>query len=188
MKFSKLFFAALIVLTSTNTFAQDDKDDTHTVTIGIPEIALLDIETDDARNFTLAGEHSTEAGDPINFTNATNNNLWLNYSSIVSAGLSRSVTVSITDGYLPGGLNLNVIASSCTTGKGTNGNPTAQVTLTDSSQDIITGVGSAYTETGNEKGHNLTYSLSHDTAAGAYANLKVDNTTLEITYTLTDDI
>lgn len=193
MKLSKLFFSALIVFTSANSFAQDtsadDNDKFHTVTIGIPEIALLDLEAPSNNTaISLAGTHSGEAGDPISFDTATDSSLWLNYSSIVSSSSKRSVTVAITGGSVPGGLDLNVLASNCITGDGTIGTPTSKLTLTTSAQDIITNVGSAYTETGISKGHNLTYSLSQKVGATEYANLKVDSTILTITYTLGDDI
>ena len=186
MKLTKLLFAALIIFTSTSIFAQDTETDSHNVTITIPEVALLDLETDTSKTVTLAGTHSNEAGDPINFDNATDDSIWLNYSSIVSSGKKRNVSVEITDGKVPGGLQLNVEASSSATGVGTLGTPAGSIKLSGKAQDLITGVGSSYTETGNEKGHKLTYTLSQN---GSYGDLthNVSGTILEITYTLTDD-
>lgn len=184
MKLTKILFAALIIFTSTNTFAQDTETDSHNVTITIPEIALLDLESNTAKNITLIGEHSGEAGDPLDFSNATDDSIWLNYSSIVGSNKTRSVSVEITNGSVPEGLQLNVEASISATGNGDLGTPGDSITLSGTAQDLITGVGSAYTETGDEKGHKLTYTLSQN---GDYGDLEIGSgTTLTITYTLSD--
>lgn len=191
MNLSKLFFAALIIFTSTATFAQGDTEtDAHNLTITIPEVALLDLEAPaDDTSVSLVGTHSTEAGDPVAF-NATNNSIWLNYSSIIGSTTKRNITVKITNGDVPNGLSLKVQAGSANTslGNGDFGTPaTAAVTLnkTDDTQ-IISNVGSVYTGTGVNKGHNLTYSLDQ---SGSYADLKHNGAgeTLTITYTLSDD-
>jgi hypothetical protein len=68
------------------------------------------------------------------------------------------------------------------------GAPTTAVTLTNTAQNIITGIGSAYTGDGVNNGHNLSYSLDLDATSGSYALLDFDeSTTLEITYTLSDN-
>jgi len=197
MKLQKLFFAAVIVLSANAALAQNDtNEDFHTVTINIPEVALLDLESDSGKNITLAGTIGTnlagnsEAGLPIDFSTATDATIWINYSSIVgSSEPSRKVSVQITDGAVPTGLKLTVLASDdAGNGGGTMGNATAIVTLTGSPQDIITGVESAYTGDGANNGHNLTYQLDYATdAATDYASLDFDESdVLEITYTLSD--
>ena len=191
MKLSKLLFAALILFTSTATFAQGDtKTDAHNLTIKIPEIALLDLEApaNDTR-VSLVGTHSTEAGDPVEF-NATNNSIWLNYSSIIGTDTKRNITVKITGGDLPSGLSLKVKAGSAdvSLGKGDFGTSTNTDLVLNKTDDteIISNVGSVYTGTGVDKGHNLTYSLEQ---TGSYADLRHngDGETLTITYTLSDD-
>jgi len=72
-------------------------------------------------------------------------------------------------------------------GDGTMGTPTNSLVLDNKAQNIITGVGSAYTGNGPTRGHRLTYTLALDSKKGAYANLDFDQAnTMAITYTLSD--
>jgi len=191
MKLSKLLFAALIIFSSSATFAQGDTEtDAHNLTITIPEVALLDLEApSNNTNVSLVGTHSTEAGDPVAF-NATNNSIWLNYSSIIGGSAKRNITVKITNGDVPNGLSLKVKAGTANTalGKGDFGTPEVAAVVINKTDDtqIISNVGSVYTGTGINKGHNLTYSLEQ---SGSYADLKHNGAgeTLTITYTLSDD-
>ncbi|NEW78907.1 MAG: hypothetical protein GZ086_05665 [Gelidibacter sp.] len=197
MKLQKLFFAAVIVLSANATFAQvDSKVATHLVTISIPEVALLDLEVaSGTTTVALAGTAPTEAGLPMTFgAAATNATIWMNYSSIVKGALLRNVGVAITQGLatLPVGLKLTVEAGvAAATGAGTKGTASSVLTLSGTSQNIVTGIGSAYTGTG-ATGHNLTYKLDYATSEAAnYAALKFDDTaaaSLTITYTLSDSI
>ncbi len=192
MKLTNLIFAALIVFTTANTFAQDTNEDTHTVTIGIPEVALLDLESANGTAISLNGTAPSEAGDKVIF-NASNSDIWINYSSIVGSSTepSRNVTVQITDGNVPNGLVLSVVASQdAGQGDGTMGVAVSEAIAlrTDRADEIISGVGSAYTGNGANKGHNLTYTLTQSNEEGSYAQIDFDQSqTLSITYTLSDD-
>jgi hypothetical protein len=192
MKLKNILFATLIVFTVNTSFAQDTNEDSHTVTIGIPEVALLDLESATGTAISLNGTAPTEAGDAVIF-NATNSDVWINYSSIVgsSSEPSRNVTVQITDGDVPDGLVLSVQASQdAGQGDGTMGvAENNAITLNKNTADkIIDGVGSAYTGNGANKGHKLTYTLKSDTANGSYAKIDFDQAqTLSITYTLSDN-
>ncbi len=187
--FNKLA-AAAILLCSMTAMGQDNNTDFHTVTIKIPEVALLDLESASAKNFNLAPTAPTEAGDPLDFSKATDSRLWLNYSSIIGSTTEaeRKVTVQVTNGDIPGGVELKVKAAAATaTGAGTYGTPAASaVSITTAAADIITGVKSVYTGHGVSKGHNLTYSL--ELASGGYADLDFDDSqTVTVTYTLSDN-
>lgn len=166
------------------TYAQDTRTDNHQVTINIPEVALLDLEATGAKNITMAFTAPTEAGDPI-AAPTPNTNLWINYSSIVASvgETSRKVTVQITSGTVPSGASLTVTPQAPTGGVGTLGTQSGALTLSTTAQDIVTGIGSGYTENGANKGHNLHYGL----AITNYANLKHDATgSITVTYTITD--
>jgi hypothetical protein len=192
MNLKKLFFAAVIVLSANATFAQDTNVATHTVAINIAEVALLDLEVASGTTaITLAGTNPTEAGLPMTFgAAATNESIWMNYSSILGNETSRSVTVAITAGDVPTGLKLTVLASAASVdGAGTKGTPlVAAHTLTGIATSLVSGIGSTYTGDGASKGHKLTYQLGYATdAATDYADLDLDNSdVLTITYTLTD--
>ena len=188
------FTLALIVLMGVTTqtlFAQDTNVDAHDITISIPEVAILDIEPSASTAITLAPVAPTEAGDAIDFSTATNNALWLNYSSIIGSVTepTRKVTVAITSGTVPGGMLLKLLAAAdAGNGDGTVGAAAGQLTLSGTAQDLLTGIGSCYTNTPENNGHQLTYSLELDAAVGSYANLDFDDaTTLTITYTLSDN-
>jgi hypothetical protein len=200
MKLQKLFFAAVIVLSANAALAQDGKIASHSVNISIPEIALLDLEDGTSAQdgsqqtvgqITLVGEMPVEAGDKMTFGDlATNNDIWMNYSSIVSGTSSRNVSVKISSGAVPTGLKLTVEAGAATTGAGTWGGVTGALTLVDenqAAQDIVETIGSVYTESGKDKGHNLTYKLNLADDTTTYGSLRFDTTTaLVITYTLSD--
>ncbi|MDD3723149.1 MAG: hypothetical protein PHW92_11830 [Lutibacter sp.] len=193
MNLTKLFFAAAIVLSANAAFAQDTNSDSHLVNINIPQVALLDLEVATGTTaITLDGTAPTEAGLPMTFgAAATNATIWMNYSSIVKGSVSRKVTVAITDGTVPTGLKLTVLASEASgTGGGTKGTPAASaITLTATATDIVKGIGSAYTGDGANKGHNLTYKLDYATSETTdYGNLRFSDSSapLTITYTLSD--
>jgi hypothetical protein len=189
----KLSFAALAIigLGLQSSFAQTDtKTDNHTVGITIPEVALLDLELSTSKDITMAftAPSPSEAGNPI-VAPANNTSLWLNYSSIVEAtgaDVARKVTVK-TSATIPG-VSIKVTAGAdAGAGAGTKGTVVAGgVTLTTSDQDLITGVGSCWTDTGTSKGHQLTYALSL-TSAATYGSLVAGTTTVTVTYTLSAD-
>jgi hypothetical protein len=199
MNLKNLLFASVIVLSANASFAQDTKVATHLVTISIPEVALLDLEFTPSEfttstAITLAGTAPTEAGLPMTFENATNSSIWMNYSSIVKGvALTRNVSVAITNGAVPTGLKLTVLASAPSSGgKGTLGTASTALILSGTKQDIVTGIGSTYTGNGPSNGHNLTYKLDYlANEADNYAALRFIDTAaapLTITYTLSDSL
>lgn len=186
----KLTFSILLTSVGFLTFAQDSKIASHTVQIVIPEVALLDLETSGSSSITVTAVSPTEAGNPLDFTTATNSNLWINYSSIVgsSSDPSRTVSANITTGTIPGGVDLKVVAASdAGQGSGTVGTTASALTLSSSAQTLISGIGSAYTGNGTSKGHNLTYTLA--AKSGDYANIDFDDSpaSVTVTYTLSDN-
>ncbi len=177
---------------SSAAFAQDDDDDVHDVTIQVDEVALVDIEGPAGVNdITLGPDAPTEAGDPVDFSDQSDSTLWMNYSSIISTANNptRDVTAKISAGTMPGGISLTVTALTYAgTGDGTLGTGAGAVTLTASDQDVVTNIGSAYTDDGVNNGHQLVYALSLTGGGGQYANLDADDqTTVSITYTISDN-
>lgn len=168
--------------------AQDTQTDNHQITVVVPSVALLDLETSVSKNFSATFVQTTpfEAGDKITIP-AANSDIWLNYSSILAAtGLgSTSRRVDVKASSLVGGVTISVVAAAATTGFGTKGTPTSAVTLTTADQPIINSIGSAYTVSGPSNGHRLTYSFSALDAN--YAALKAGSTVVTVTYTLADN-
>ncbi|MEA5461777.1 hypothetical protein VB796_22095 [Arcicella sp. LKC2W] len=180
-----LVVMSLIGLSTYSGLAQDTKNDNHTVAITIPEVAILDLELSSSKNIAASFIAPTEAGNPITVP-ANNTSLWLNYSSIVEptgADATRKVSVK-TSATIPG-IDIKVTAATdAGAGAGTKGVPVAAgVILTTADQDLITGVGSCWTDTGTSKGHQLTYEFGL-TSAATYSNLASGTTTVTVTYTL----
>lgn len=150
-----------------------------TAAVTLPIVTLLDIEP--TGNITLSFVAPTEAGLPI--TNPTvNTTKWINYTSAIAAGgLTRRVTASVNQTIAGMDIKLQAAAASGA-GGGTLGTPTAQVTLTTTPINIITGIGGAFTGNGANNGHRLTISLVPNT----YGNLSQTNTPVVITYTITE--
>ncbi|WP_333596974.1 hypothetical protein [Chryseobacterium flavum] len=175
---------------SGNLSAQDTNTDNHTITISIPEVALVDIEPAATKNITLGFTAPTEAGNPI-IPSAANTALWLNYSSIKSTSdPTRNVSVKL-NALIPG-IDINVTAAAATgSGGGTLGTPAAQLTLSAADQTIISGIGSAYTGNGANNGHNLTYALAAGSGPGgvaSYADLEATASTVAtVIYTISDN-
>lgn len=168
------------------TFAQDALTDNHTVTVGVPEVAILDIEPEASKNISLAFTAPTEAGLAL-VAPAANTTLWLNYSSIVaSAGVSRTITAEV--GAVISGIDLKVTAAAPVNGVGTVGTPAATRTLSTTAQTVLEGIGSCYTTDGGGNGSNLTYEIALPAVTTDYSTIFISSTAVTVTYTITDDV
>ncbi len=197
MKKVVLTIAAFLFVTGV-TMAQDNNDTneaSHQVKITVPTVALVDVEGADgeASIITLSPSvDNLEAGEAVNFGSATDNSLWLNYTSIVGANgpnqNTRKVSAELTgSGSLPDGVNLllTVGAASTGTGNGKLGQSAAtDLILTGSPQDVVTGIGTCYTGTGDNNGHQLTYSLGVNNSN--YEDITADDYTVTVQYTISN--
>lgn len=153
------------------------------------EVAMLDLEPSNS-SVTLNLSSAIEAGEQAIIVEA-NNDKWINFSSAVFAGNSRSISVNIDGGQVPSGIYLKLITSDYIgidkIGKGgaALGSPVGVVTLSSNPQPIITNIKGAYTGNGTNNGYKLIYSLEiYD-----YKLLDFNQSaTLSITLTLTDSI
>ena len=192
---SKRIFAIVALgaalLSKTNANAQSDNDN-HNVKFVIPEIAFLDLETEEkSKTVTLTVKAPENAGDPVDLSEAVDKSLWINYTSIVGGGKRRTVTAEIAKGEVPGGLDLNVYATKASKdNKGIEGEPASEITLDKKAQEIITGISSCYTGNGANKGHQLVYSLEMSENGDDFGDFDYEENNNEITvlYTITDDI
>lgn len=120
------------------------------------------------------------AGGPV--TNDVDNSSYLRVTSIVSGNNSnKKVQANITMGSVPSGTVLKLAATKCITGSGTFGTASS-ITLNNTAQTIITGIGSCYTGDGPLEGYNLTYRWELNT--GNTVNLIAGTTVVSITYTI----
>jgi len=196
MKKLSLIIAAVFVLGMSNhvmgVVPVDDEDASHNVAVNVPNFAIIDIETSGGdNNITLDPSVSgLEAGAEVDFTSVTNSDLWLNYTAVTDQPgggepplNTRKVTVAMDQ--VIAGLDITLeVASDAGNGAGTMGiAEESALTLSTSAQDIITGIGTAYTGDGATNGHNLTYSLK----ASDYEQLVSASNTITVTYTITGE-
>jgi hypothetical protein len=181
----KTKFFYLLMFCSLGASAQSNTDN-HTVTIVVNSIAILDLELAAGKNISMTFGSPTDAGLPLPAP-AANNAVWLNYTSVLPASgvTSRKITVAMTGGTLTG-VQLSVQAGAIAgTGGGDTGDAEGSPIVLDASeQDIVTGIGSAYTGTGNTNGHQLTYNASLVTAN--FGDLKAGNQVVTVTYTFAE--
>lgn len=203
MKNLSIIFATVLFFAGARVSNAQGNNDTneaqHTVAITIPTIALVDVEgaSGEAESIDLSPDVSSlEAGDKIDFTSVSDNSLWLNYTSIVSgnngngngnnSSNERSITVEINNASnLPSGVSITLSAGAVTTGNGNKGEEeTGDITLSETAQNVVTGIGSCYTESGFQKGHQLTYGLSMDDTN--YEDLTANSYEVTVTYTISE--
>lgn len=198
MKKSVLTIAAALFISGL-TFGADNNDTkkaSHDVSITIPTVALVDVEGNGGNEATsinlTPSVTSLEAGSAVDFSSVSDNSLWLNYTSIVEEEghnntSERDITVEIdNENKLPKGVSLLLSAGSVTTGNGKRGQAASgTITLGKTPKKLVTSIGSCYTESGYQKGHQLTYKLSMDNSE--YANLVAKAYEVEVTFTITGD-
>jgi hypothetical protein len=165
----------------------DTNEALHGVEISIPTIAIIDIEGPDGESPTInltPNYDGLEAGAAVDFSSATNIDLWLNYTSIVGSEQSRNITAAII-GDLPSGVSLKVVAGTASsTGNGAKGSPESIISLSSTAAPLISGIGSSYTGDGHSNGHQLTYSL--EMADESYSSLVANSYSVTVTYTITE--
>jgi len=170
---------AAFILISINVRTQDSNEANETINYSMPAMRVLDLEGT-APSLTFVAP--TEGG--TNIADATANSSWINYTSIVSSGVTNKITVSISGNAVPDGTQLKVEAAEYTgNGDGTFGTPSGQIILSSSAQELITAIGSCYTGTGNTNGHQLTYTWSIE--PDGYASLAAGGSSgITATYTI----
>lgn len=160
-------------------YAQDTQSDNHTLTITVPEVAILDIEG--GSSISLGYTAPVEAG--LGVAGASNSDLWLNYSSIKSS-INPTRTVSVKLSETVGGADIKLTTGAYSgSGSGTTGTVTGEITLSTTDQTIVSDIGSCYTGDGVNNGHNLTYKLD---VGGTYADLEKLTTPVTVTYTISN--
>ena len=150
------------------------------VGVSLPSVALLDIENSSGINLSFLAP--TGAGSSL-INNSSNNSAWLNFTSAMGVGASKNVSVHITPGSGSGYEIVLQPQAYLGGGAGQIGNRNPLINLSNMPQRVIDNIGGAYTGNSLGNGYNLRYSL----AITNYGNLRKENTTFIITYTLTDN-
>ncbi|MCB0734650.1 MAG: hypothetical protein KDC76_08715 [Bacteroidetes bacterium] len=185
----KLILISFAVLTALQIQAQDSKEKGQNVQIEIPDVAIMDLEATNGKSIVLNVNAPTEAGLPVDFSDARDSSLWLNYSSVCGKGKSskRKVQAKITSGSLPSYMRLVVEATNdAGYGDGDVGVPNNRKFLSTHDQTIVKNIETCYTGDGVGKGHQLIYSL--ELKNNKYDEIDFDDaTTLTILYTISND-
>lgn len=149
----------LLIFCSFNLPAQRGNSVDIPITVSIPEVALVDFKGS-KRLITIDSPINVQTSVEQKITSSTNDNTWLNYSSIVPEGVSNYISVYISNGNLPPATFISlIIGDDVSEGNGATGNPRGEITLSRYPQNIITDIGSCYTGRGINKGHQLFFSL-----------------------------
>ena len=182
MKLTRRLVIAVLIVSMSIAYSQDSNTDNHTVTIVIPQIALLDIEPAASKNISITMVAPIEAGDPL--ASQTDNNLWLNVTSIVAALGTRNISVKI-DAPITG-MDLKVVSAAYSgSGFGSWGTPQTEITLTAIDQTLVSGIKSGYTVDGANNGYNLTYTAAVDPSANFGNIVSTVGSAITVTYTMT---
>ncbi len=157
--------------------------------VDMRSIALLAIETaGSSPDFSLSVPTPASAGEGLGSNPLDNNSdNWLNYSCATRDVVSRSISVYISSGSVPSGLEIELSVGNATgSGGGTLGTPSgSSVTLTSKEQTILSGIKGSYTGSGSGNGHQLSYKLNY-AGSGNFSSLESANALITITYTLID--
>ncbi len=177
-----LFFTAF---STKPVLAQTDEGQIN-VYFSIPEIALIDIESNSGNDINFTIMPSNVSGGSVVINETSEEKLWINYSSaLANSKTSRSIVAEIAQGDLPEGITLYLKASSYSgSGGGELGQPTSKVQLSAQPLSIITGVGSCFTGDGVNNGHLLTFSVEVEDYSLLKAN---EQSFFTVLYTITDN-
>ena len=152
-----IILATLVFISSLPLFAQWNSQSLN-VRFSIPEVAMVDLESD-ASFVEFEIEASSEPGGEPTIRKRTNNNIWINYTSAIrQSGNKRSINVEISEGFAPAGTAFYIEASQASAfGSVNQGISAGKVQVQKNPRPIITDIGSCYTGDGVNNGHELRY-------------------------------
>jgi hypothetical protein len=184
----KRSFMFLLALAFLNVKAQEWTDEEeHPVNVFLSEAALLNIQPNNS-DIVFEMVPPASAGDPpeVIINSKEGNTKWLNYTNALDDfRKGRNIFVEITDGKIPSGLELMIIASDFTgKGLGQHGKSVGKVKVTYAPVLLISNIKGCYTGVGSSNGHQITYYAIITDAA--LLNPKEEDT-IEISYTITDN-
>lgn len=195
--FIKLCILIFILPTIT---AQDDvpkNKSNHDVSISVPDIATIGIAgpAGDETTISLTPDLTNiEAGEKVDFGSASNNSLWLNYTSITGQpgngngkgqGKARKIKVELEDN-LPIGMDLFLEVGPANSGSGQIGKPMQEKTaLKKGPTTVVENIGSCFTGTGEGNGHRLTYSLG--VKENQLDMVMAESFSVQVLYTITEN-
>uniref|UniRef100_UPI003216F180 hypothetical protein n=1 Tax=uncultured Draconibacterium sp. TaxID=1573823 RepID=UPI003216F180 len=167
--------------------ADNDKNQAnHDINIGISKHALVGLSSSGPIELSPAAPTEAGMGLDFNASSATDNSLWLNYSSITGRA-GNTIDVAMAAPTLPKGVGIElVVAKDAGKGKGKVGEVAMEtVTLGPHPKIFIKNIKNGYTGKGEGAGHQLTYRLTMDGSSENYEALTTGAYTVRVTYTIT---
>lgn len=177
----KLSLLALLMMMFTGKSAAQAYT-TNVFTITINDVSLIRINPLSTISMNLLASVAGETTSP-----KSNSSSYLQLTSIAPANQTRRITAAITSGFVPAGTLLKLTANTCTTGSGSRGTSSGQITLLKNiNTTLINSIGSGYTGSSSTNGFNLVYYWSVDPAN--YAQLRaIANAPITVSYTITSN-
>ncbi len=169
---NKLLIICLLILITQHISAQNSEPEntySHNLEISIPDVAIIGIAGPEGNGSSILltpDISNLEAGEAVDYSTATNNSLWLNYTSITDSpgngnGKPKPRTIKAEiDQNLPAAFDLLLEVGTVSSGSGQTGTATqGKIALKKGPSTVVEDIGSCFTENGEGKGHRLTYSL-----------------------------
>ena len=143
---------------SLNISAQTNNTAEIPLMMNIPSVALINFVVSNDQMVTYSFSFTYPDNVEQIITPNTGDNTWINYSSVVNNGSSNYITVHLSSGSLPADVSLNLlIGEDVGAGAGKIGKGVGQIILTTYPQNIINDIGSCFTGSGLNRGHQITY-------------------------------
>ena len=172
----RLILAAVFILFFFSVFFAQTQD-THPVTINLSGIAVVSLV---GGNLSLSVTSAGTGGQPPQ--DDTDNTCYLQYTSCISIGQTRTLNVAWGAGdSAPAGCLMRVTITP--SGGAGEGSSSGQRTISGSAQTVVTGITRCATGTSATDGANLSYTLSVSDATSLVAG---ESSSATITFTLTD--
>lgn len=180
----------LVVLLAFDGLVEAQASDNQTIMVIVPPVAKVKLVSAGALNFSLEFTAPNVAGEPIEAPGAPTDLTYLVYSSINNTsgvGGYRTITVK-TDEQPLDGYNFTVLPGAvASSGAGKKGVASGVITLSTTSRNIVTAIGSSYTGAAVNNGHALNYGVSVANGSAAYATLVAGSKAFRVIYTLSEN-
>lgn len=166
-------------------FAQDPTNTaTNVVSLGMPEVYLL-ASNSPTVNLTLTPQ---TAGNAV-VSSVSDSTARILISSVIAESQPRTMTAAISNGSVPAGTTLKLVARTPNSNFiGTAGTFASEITLSSTNQNLITGIGTCYSGTSADDGYKMRYTYGLPTSTSAYDQIRASGgTSITITFTLSAD-
>ncbi|MFC2118256.1 hypothetical protein ACFLTI_02275 [Bacteroidota bacterium] len=165
---TSVILTCLLLIASLHLNAQDNAAN-HSLTLGLPEVALLSTQSSSV-NLTLSA--NTTAGEPIVAT-ISDSSAYIQFSSVISTGSTRTLSAKYT-GTMPGGTYLaaRVQAPNANTAGDYGTLVASDVTLGLTDNTLVSDIGSCYSGTSADDGYRLKYTWGLNDPESNYADIR----------------